>query len=54
MLRMVALVKSKIVPDRGSSMFLFSDATTLRNAPDALSLTWTSGKGEPVRLTDRS
>ena len=49
---LVDLVKRKVVPDRGSAMFLFTDTATLQSAPDVLSLAWTSGKGERVRLID--
>lgn len=36
----------------GSAQFLFADQASLLAADDMLSLVWTSGKGEPVRLTD--
>ena len=36
----------------GSRQFLFTDREALQEAADFLSLTWLSGKGERVRLTD--
>lgn len=34
----------------GSNQFLFTDSASLRACPDVLSLEWTSGKGDCVRL----
>jgi len=46
---MIEVIKKKLRP---SNMFLFTDATALRNAGDVLAHGWLSGKGEVVRLTD--
>ena len=48
---MVDAVK-QITDGRGSSLFLFTDATTLAAAYDVLSLEWITGKGERVTLGD--
>jgi hypothetical protein len=46
---MISMLKKHVTP---SNMFLFTDAAALQSAPDVLSLAWTSGKGQPVRLID--
>jgi len=48
---MVAALK-EATRDSGSRQFLFTDKATLANAADVLTLAWTSGKGEAVRLVD--
>jgi hypothetical protein len=47
---MVGAVRT-ITEGRGSNFFLFHDRATL-GASDPLSVEWTTGKGERVRLTD--
>jgi len=51
-LSMIDVIRTKVTDGKGSSLFLFTDAATLTSCPDVLSLAWTSGKGEPVRLSD--
>ena len=49
---MIDVIRNKVTDGKGSNLFLFTDAATLTSCPDVLSLPWTSGKGEPVRLGD--
>jgi hypothetical protein len=44
-------VVDELTQGRGSAFFLFGHAAQLRGA-DPLGVTWTSGRGQPVRLTD--
>lgn len=45
----VGMIKTKIAP---SNMFLVSDVRSLANARDVLTLGWTTGKGDIVRLAE--
>ena len=46
---MIAMIKKHVAP---SNMFLFTHSAALQSASDVLSLAWTSGKDQPVRLID--
>jgi hypothetical protein len=49
---MIELIKDKENNITRPNMFLFADTATLQNAGNVLDVTWLTGKGERVRLTD--
>lgn len=50
--RIVSMIEAvrEATKGTGSNQFLFTDHASLQKSPDVLTLEWTSGKGEPVRL----